>query len=102
MGNEAMFSKDIAPIVKELRNDRTTVVVHSRTGQRRSASLIAAILMLAGGMTLQEAATLLESHRDLRGRENLKQPVHRMAHQQLASISCIGRFGSLLKRSSGA
>ena len=101
MQSEAELSEFIAPVVKELRNPRSTVVVHCRTGQI-SASLIASILILAGGMTLHEAASLLESDKNWRGRENLKQPVHRMAHQQLASISCIGRFGVLLKRSSGA
>ena len=97
MGNEAMFSKDIAPIVEELRNHRNTVVVHCRTGQRRSPSLIAAILITAGGMTLQQAATLLESHKDLRGRENLKQPVHQIGHQQRARFPVSGVLGFFSK-----
>ena len=64
--NEATLSGVIAPIVKQLRHGRNAVVVHCRTGQI-SASLIASILILAGGMTLHEAASLLESDKNWQG-----------------------------------
>ena len=53
---------EIAPIVEELRKPGTCVVVHCRSGQIRSAALIASILIVAGGLTLDEAEAVLAAH----------------------------------------
>ena len=53
---------EIAPIVEELRRPGSCVVVHCRSGQIRSAALIASILIVAGGLTLDEAEAVLAAH----------------------------------------
>ena len=50
-----------------------------------------------GSMTLRQADTLLGSHKDLRGRENLKQPVHQIGHQQRARFPVSGVLGFFSK-----
>ena len=57
----------IAPVVEHLRHPRTCTVVHCKTGQIRSATVIASILVLAGGLTLAEAKDVLSAHRHYKG-----------------------------------
>ena len=51
----------------ELRQRGNCVVVHCRSGQVRSAALIASILVMAGGLTLDEAEGVLAEHRHIKG-----------------------------------
>ena len=51
----------------ELRQRGKCVVVHCRSGQVRSAALIASILVMAGGLTLDEAEGVLAEHRHIKG-----------------------------------
>ena len=51
----------------ELRQRANCVVVHCRSGQVRSAALIASILVMAGGLTLDEAEDVLAQHRHIKG-----------------------------------
>jgi len=53
--------------VAELRQRGKCVVVHCRSGQVRSAALIASILVMAGGLTLDEAEGVLAEHRHIKG-----------------------------------
>jgi len=52
--------------VAELRQ-RGKCVVHCRSGQVRSAALIASILVMAGGLTLDEAEGVLAEHLHIKG-----------------------------------
>ena len=51
----------------ELRQRANCVVVQCLSGQVRSAALIASILVMAGGLTLDEAEDVLAQHRHIKG-----------------------------------
>ena len=51
----------------ELKQRANCVVVQCLSGQVRSAALIASILVMAGGLTLDEAEDVLAQHRHIKG-----------------------------------
>ena len=61
------WCEKIAPIIAHMECPTSCVVVHCRTGQIRSASLIASILVLKGGLSLVEAERVVSTHRHVKG-----------------------------------